>query len=76
MDNLKNLKDSDLLGNLYGLLAHPAYPFLIELLHRRQAQQIKSVCSLSDPVDIYRSQGQVKAYDSLLNLEVEIKALK
>lgn len=76
MDEFRNLTDKDLLDNLYGLMAHPAFPFFKELMRRRQARQIKSVCSLSDPVDIYRSQGQVKAYDVVLNLEAEIKASK
>ncbi|AHK11950.1 hypothetical protein CHOED_090 [Vibrio phage CHOED] len=71
-----NLTDKELLGNLYGLMAHPAFPLFKELMRRRQAQQIKTVCSLSDPIDIYRAQGQVKGLDMVLNIEAEIKALK
>lgn len=73
---LSNLSDEELMKAVVPLLVHPSFPHLQELMRRRQARQIKSVCSLSDPVDIYRSQGQVKAYDSFLNLEAEIKALK
>lgn len=70
-----NLTDDELLKASYGLMAHPSYSSFIELMRRRQARQIKAVCSLSALEDIYRAQGQVKAYDSMLNIEAEIKAL-
>lgn len=73
---LTNLTDEELMKGVVPLLVHPSFPHLQELMRRRQARQIRSICSLSDPVDIYRAQGQVKAYDALLNLEAEIKALK
>lgn len=76
MNGLKNLTDEELMKAVVPLLVHPSFAHLTELMRRRQAQQIKSVCSLSAPTDIYRAQGQVKAYDSMLNLEAEIKALK
>lgn len=76
MDVFQNLSDEELLKASVVVLRHEGFKFLRELLRRRQARQVKSVCSLSDPIDIYRSQGQVKAYDAVLNLESEIKALK
>lgn len=76
MDGTKNMNMEELMKACVPLLVHPSYPFLIELMRRRQSLQIKSMCSLGDPVDIYRSQGQIKAYDRMLSLEAEIKALK
>lgn len=76
MNGVQNMNMEELMKACIPLLVHPSFNFLMEVIRRKQAQQIKSVCSLSDPVDIYRSQGQVKAFDALLNLGVEIKALK
>lgn len=70
-----NMSNEELLKASVVILRHEGFKFLRELLKRRQATQIKAVCSLSDPVDIYRAQGAVKGYDAVLNLESEIKAL-
>lgn len=76
MDGTKNLSETELLKASVPVLRHPQFKFLRELLLRRQATQIKAVCSLSDPTEIFRAQGRVKVYDTVLNLEAEIKALK
>jgi hypothetical protein len=76
MDGTQNMNEQELMKACMPLLVHPSFMFFNELLRRRQARHIKAVCSLSDPIEIYRSQGKVKAYDDLLNLDVEIKALK
>lgn len=76
MNQYTNVPEEELVKSLIGLLTHPSYGAFIELMRRRQAQQIKTVCSLSAPTDIYRAQGQVKAFDMVLNLDAEIKALK
>lgn len=76
MDGLQNMKDEELMKACIPIMVHPSYQYFTELLRRRQAVQIKAICSLSDPIDIYRAQGQVKSYDAMLHLEAEIKALK
>lgn len=76
MDAVHNMNEKELLKACMPLVAHPSYQFLVELLRRRQGTHIKSMCSLGDPVDIYRAQGHIKAYDKFLSLNAEIKALR
>lgn len=63
-----NMTDEELMKSIGPILHHPSYKFFIELIKRKQATQIKTICRLSDPVEIYRSQGQVKAFDTVLVL--------
>lgn len=76
MDGTKSMNEQELLKASATVLRHPDFKFLRELLLRRQATQIKAICSLGDPIEIYRSQGKVKGYDAVLSLEAEIKTLK
>lgn len=76
MDGTQNMSEQELMKACMPLLVHPSFVFFNELLRRRQSRHIKAICSLSDQVEIYRSQGKVKAYDDVLRLDEEIKALK
>lgn len=75
MDVLHRMNEKEIMKACKPLLVHDSYCYLLELLRRRQSLQIKAVCSLNNPTDIYRAQGQVKAYDKILNIDAEIKAL-
>lgn len=76
MSRLSHMGMDELMKACVPLLVSPSYEFFMELLHRRQDIQMKSLISQTDPSTIYRSQGQIKAYESMLKLDSEIKALR
>lgn len=70
-----SMSDIELLAACKPLMVMPNWDCLEELIRRKQTAQFKRAMSLSDPVEIYRSQGRVHGYDSLLALKEEAKAL-
>lgn len=69
------MKDSELLSACKPLMVMQNWECLEELIRRKQASQVKRAMSLADPIEIYRSQGRVHGYDSMLALKEEAKAL-
>jgi hypothetical protein len=69
------LKDEELLAACKPLMVMSNWECLEELIRRKQKAQYTRAMSLSDPIEIYRSQGRVHGYDSILSLKSEAKTL-
>lgn len=69
------MNDSELLSACKPLMVMQNWECLEELIRRKQQAQFKRAMSLADPVEIYRAQGRVHGYDSLLALKEEAKTL-
>lgn len=70
-----SMTDEELLKACKPLMVHDNWQFLEALIRRRQGAQMQRAMSLVEPVEIYRSQGRVHAYDTLISLRQEAKAL-
>lgn len=70
-----NMTDEELLKACKPLMVMDNWDALEALIRRKQGAQMKRTMSLSDPIEIYRSQGRVHAYDTLLTMKQEAKAV-
>lgn len=69
------MTELELMKKAKPILHMDEFKAFLELIRLKQAAQIKRAMSLAEPHEIYRSQGRVHAYDTMLSLSEEIKAL-
>ncbi|WFZ78488.1 hypothetical protein MQM1_05 [Aeromonas phage vB_AsaP_MQM1] len=67
MTRFANMPMADLFKAVGSLRASPVHEHFIEYLERAKASQMQRAMSASDPVEIYRAQGQVTALSKLLS---------
>lgn len=71
----QNMTEEELLKACKPLMVMDNWQYFEALLRVRQSAQMQRAMSLVEPVEIYRSQGRVHAYDSLLTLRKDIASL-
>ena len=70
---LTNYPDDTLISTAKSVLNTEGFAAFLELIKRKQAAQLKRAMSVVEPYEIYRSQGRVHAYDTVLTLVTDIK---
>ena len=66
MTRYGNMPQDDLYKAVRSLRASPVHEHFMEYLERSQKAQTQRALSATDPVEIYRAQGQVAALTRLL----------
>lgn len=66
MTRYANMPQDDLYKAVRSLRASPVHEHFIEYLERMRGAQTQRALSATDPVEIYRAQGQVTALNRIL----------
>lgn len=66
MTRLSTMPSDSLFKAVRSIAASPVHEHLIEYLERMHAAQTQRALSASDPVEIYRAQGQVTVLNRLI----------
>lgn len=69
------MTELELMKKAKPILHMEEFKAFLDLIRLKQAAQLKRAMSIVEPYEIYRSQGRVHAYDGLLSMTEEIKAL-